>query len=198
MAVNPKTDPKDDEKPEEPMPLKSSGMLVKLIVLSGFLLLVLVNTTILVFLLPSGRPVVIEGGDAPEIGPIPPDLIATKGADPGQVLPPKELQEVEVGEPFSVMTRPASKPETAANFKGKFFMKVPKKDLEEYNKVYDENKMTIRAEISKIIEKASEEDKLDPNITMIANRIQEKVNGILGKPYVKEVGVFNKEYEPAY
>ena len=182
----PKNDPKlESEQMEEVQETPKKGI-PKLYILLGFVVLILLQATLLVLLLP-GAPQATESSEeaVPSEVPIP---------DGGRssLLPnaiPLKSDEIEfkIGEPFEVQSPAPNSAEKTDIYTVQFYARIKKEDETKFTPVYEANANTIRYEIRTVLMKADRSDKQDPNQTKIRHQVEVKINDILGKPYIKRI-----------
>lgn len=191
MSTNPKNDSRFDEPENEAPQPQKPGKMRLVIALSAFTALVLFQMIVLAVVLRSF-------GSAPE-GTVldDPNQPLVPASDPPVTPPPlKNTKDMEL-DTWSIPTKLPESPDRVDTFKVTLAARIDKKNEAAYTTAYADNQLTIKAEIRKILEKSSVEDRKDPNLGTISRKVLTKVNEILGSNYVVEIVAPVCQMEPA-
>lgn len=185
MAKEPKPEQETEEMEEnvEATPVKRSP---RIYILLGFVSLILLQATLLFFLLPSPAQVAQQVDSYARSDDQWSEMVrGTVPVDPN--VKPIDLKEKSLGEKFTVQDISPRNPSEMEIFSVKVTLKIDKKDEKEFDKLYLERTETLRDIVYAVLRSSTMEERGSETLSAIKNRIRLRINEELGANYVKDV-----------
>ncbi len=169
-------------------PAAPSKGISRLYIILGLVSLILLQTLLLFFLLPSPSQVAANVQKSHQ-------TVIDQQPDPqytAPAIPKDETEKVKkierpFGAKFQVQDTNPTNPSKMDGFIGTFIAIIRESDAKEYDKIYAEKENRIRFIIQTILRESSLEDRTNPHLNVIRGKIVRQVNTELGVPYVQDV-----------
>ena len=186
-------DPKTDVKPAEEIVADDAAPkgIPRLYILLGMASLILFQTMLLAFMLPSsggGTPTVVEGN-----GPIIPNVLPR-----GERRNPDDLEKPfgkPEGEKFQVQDVDRIDPSKMSGFSCSVWVVIKKSDEKAFDKIYETNVRRIESLIQTILRESSSEERAEPSLLTIRNRIKRRAGEGLDIPFIIDILINDAQTE---
>ena len=196
-----------DLKPDVKPPEEINGVeatsptgIPRLYILLGLVSLILLQTTLLAFLLPSreagesgfvetGNEIIDRPGGSYRERPVVPESKSVKIKTIEKPLGKPE------GERYRVQDVERNNPSAMSGFSCSVYCVIKESDEKAFDKIYEKNVRRIDDLIQTILRESTLEERLDPRLGVIRGRIKRRVSEDLDIPYILEIIINNPQTE---